>query len=243
MHHFYATVCKVFVNKLADILMRGSLGAPDRSGILMFHDVIADASTPPHDEYACPFGKLAEIISAYRDKGFRFVSLDSLLSTPAKQARYRHVSITFDDGFQSAADLAAPYLAELQIPFTVFVTVDHLDKSGYLSTEQLIALSKNPYCTVGSHFSTHSMSRFLSAKAVRRELTESKTILSKLIGKPIEHLAFPYGSAYACSLRDILLAKACGYRSAALTTQTAYTRFPFHPYTLPRLNMPSAFSR
>lgn len=241
MQHFYATLCKIAVNRLAKFVNRTPIGNPDRTRILMFHDVVPDGSPLP-DEYACSLGKLVKILDAYRARGFQFVSLDALLAAPFSKAKRGRCVLTFDDGFESLFTLAAPVLFASGVPFTVYVTADWLDRPGYLTKEMLRQLAAHPLCTVGSHTRTHPMTRFLSTHEVTCELLQSRKVLSALIAKPVDHLAFPYGSAYACSMRDVRLAARCGYRSAALTTPTPYHRqWPYSDFRLPRLNMPQAF--
>ncbi len=237
MAHFYATCMKVAVNKIAALQMHTTLKNPLRSRIGMFHAVLPDGAPLP-DEYACHLSDLRKAIDAHIADGFRFVPLQTLLTAPNKEARFRCCALTFDDGFADISSLTAPFLFQRGIPFTLYVTTGYLDTEGYLTREELCTLAKNPLCTVGSHLVSHPMTRFMAKAGVLSEMTQSKRTLEAITGKPVTGLAFPYGSAYACSLRDVILAKRAGYQSAALTTPTVYSRFsPFCKYTLPRLNM------
>lgn len=242
MKHPYATACKVIKNKVSAGLMRTSLGAPERSRICMFHDIVVDGAALP-DEYACTMGQFAQIVDAYREQGLTFIPLDKLLDMPYSAAKSGYCVITLDDGFSSAASLAAPYLIQAGIPFTLYVSTGLLGQDGYLNESQLAELAAKPLCTIGSHLVTHSMTRFMPTDLVMQEMIDSKAALERMTGKPVIHMAFPYGSAYACSMRDARLAKQCGYRSASFTTPTNYHRFRLLPdYTLPRVNMPAQFS-
>lgn len=241
MKHPYATACKVIINKFSAWLMQTGLGTPERSRICMFHDIVADGAPLP-DEYACTVGQLAQIVTAYREQGLTFISLDALLDMPGSKAKNGYCVITLDDGYASAASLAAPYFIQERIPFTLYASTGLLGQEGYLNAAQLAELAENPLCTIGSHLVTHSMTRFMRLEMVRQEMIASRADLERITGKPVTHMAFPYGSAYACSLRDARLAKQCGYRSAAFTTPTNYHRFRLLPdYTLPRINMPAQF--
>ena len=235
MAHLYATCLKVAVNKLAALQMRTAARDPLRSRIGMFHAVLPDGAPLP-DEYACHLSDLTESIDAHIARGFRFVSLHALLAMPYAEAKSGCCVLTFDDGFSGIFDLVAPYLTARGIPLTLFITTGYLDTEGYLTGDELRALAENPLCTVGSHLVTHPMTRFLSKSAVLAELTESKRLLEAAVNKPVTDLAFPYGSAYACSLRDVRLARRVGYQSAALTTPTVYGRLLRRAYTLPRLD-------
>lgn len=241
MKHPYATACKVIKNKVSAWLMHTGLGGKQRSRICMFHDIVVDGASLP-DEYACTVSRLAQIVTAYRAQGLTFISLDALLDMPYSKAKNGYCVITLDDGYASAANLAAPYFTQAGIPFTLYVSTGLLGQDGYLRPNQLSELAANPLCTIGSHLVTHSMTRFMPADLVMQEMVDSKAELERITGKPVTHMAFPYGSAYACSMRDARLAKQCGYRSAAFTTPTNYHRFRLlADYTLPRINMPAQF--
>ena len=234
MARTYATICKVAALQLARLKMATVLRAPMRSRIGMFHAVVPDGQPLP-DEYACRFTDFRQIVEKHIADGFRFVSLPELIAMP--HAKNGYCALTFDDGYIGLYDLAAPYLFGHGIPFTAYITTGYLDTEGYLTSEALRSLSENPLCTVGSHLVTHPMTRFLAKDAVLSEMTESKRALERITGRPVEHLAFPYGSAYACSLRDIRLAGRAGYASAALTTPTVLGLCrPYRAYTLPRLD-------
>ena len=63
-----------------------------------------------------------------------------------------------------------------------------------LSWEQIVELSLDPLCTIGAHSVTHSSLPVLSDEEIRKELSESKTIIEDRIKKPVKHFAYPYGN-------------------------------------------------
>ena len=68
------------------------------------------------------------------------------------------VSVTFDDGYANNLTIAAPILERLNIPFTVFATVDYIQNNNdlYLSKTELKELAGLNCATIGSHCVTHS---------------------------------------------------------------------------------------
>lgn len=138
-------------------------------------------------------------------------------------------SISFDDGYESVYKLAYPVLKRLNIPFTIFITYDFLDKVGYLTREQLMVLKNDSLCTIGCHTISHSMLRYdINAK---REIEKSKELLENEIKQGISVFAYPYGSIYACSSKNILEAKSAGFSMAfsavdgVINTYTKQKRF------------------
>ncbi len=236
--NLWATALKVTRNKANAWTYAHTFDAEMRSRIAMFHNILPDG-TPNEDIYACTLSELLGSIACHREKGFRYVSLDAMLNVPDDGARYGRVALTFDDGYASLLTLVAPALAELDIPFTAYITTDFLDHAPYLTREQLVALAAYPLCTIGAHSLSHPMTRFLSSRDAAREIGGCKPILEDILHREVRHFAFPYGSAYACSLRDIRIAQRAGYASAALTGEM------FLPlsgalwrYRLQRMNMP-----
>jgi len=145
-------------------------------------------------------------------------------------------TLTFDDGLHDVYRVAYPELKRRKIPFTVFVTTDFLDKDGYLTTQELLALAADPLVTVGSHGVSHAVLKDMPAEAQLRELAESKRILEQLTGKAVRVFAYSHGQYDQTTLRLLKKHKlydaafsAGGGRSNLLTAARRYC--------LPRLNL------
>lgn len=63
-----------------------------------------------------------------------------------------------------------------------------------MSTEEIRQLSLSPWATIGCHGYYHNDLAVLQEEAVKEELNRSKTFLEQVIDKPVNALAFPYGS-------------------------------------------------
>ena len=111
-------------------------------------------------------------------------------------------ALTIDDVPEGFYLYAFPILQKYQIPFTIFVSISFLNAEGYISTKQLLEMSNSDLCTVGSHGVRHEEYYKLDGKDIANDLKESKRKLSELIGKPVELFAYPYGSYYACGLKN-----------------------------------------
>jgi peptidoglycan/xylan/chitin deacetylase (PgdA/CDA1 family) len=71
---------------------------------------------------------------------------------------------------------------------------------------------------------------------VRHELLESRDVIEREIGRPVVHLAFPFGDNLSAGPREFAIARECGYETA-LTTRPGVL-FPNHRdylTALPRL--------
>jgi peptidoglycan/xylan/chitin deacetylase (PgdA/CDA1 family) len=153
----------------------------------------------------------------------------------------RIVAVTFDDAFRSVLDEALPIMSRLGLPGTVFVPTDfpgrgpmawpgidswlggpHERELAPLSWDELQTLAEAGW-EIGSHTCSHPYLTRLSAEALQRELTESRSLIEQVLGRPCRSLAYPYGDH---DERVIRAASAVGYENACtvprrLTVPTA----------------------
>jgi peptidoglycan/xylan/chitin deacetylase (PgdA/CDA1 family) len=117
----------------------------------------------------------------------------------------RSIAITFDDGFQSVVDEAAPLLAERQLPATIFCVAGHLGGrndwvtqpdgvfSRPLADARSVASLAEGTFEVGSHGMTHLPLSRAPAGVLQRELVDSRIALEQAVGSPVHWFAYPYG--------------------------------------------------
>lgn len=148
------------------------------------------------------------------------------------------VYFTFDDVYESVYINALPILIEYQIPFSIFPTTNLIETKGYLSKRELIELSQNPLCTVGSHAVSHVPFRKLSRKQKEIELYDSKRILEDIIEKEVDCIAYPYGSIWAIDKETVNMVKAVGYKMAFSTLQVSVpAQIESMRYFIPRISI------
>jgi peptidoglycan/xylan/chitin deacetylase (PgdA/CDA1 family) len=145
------------------------------------------------------------------------------LSTSPPQTKLPLVAVTFDDGYVSVIENALPELRQRGIPATIFVTTGSWgERPGWvkspnhpswqervMSREELKKLTAEPLVAIGSHTVSHPNLLKVSARNAARELSESKSELENLLGRPIEWFSFPHGAHDASLVR---LALEAGYR-------------------------------
>ncbi|TJX13645.1 polysaccharide deacetylase family protein [Tissierella creatinini] len=206
-----------------------------RSGtILLFHEVDNDISNcieyPRNWISRDSFTTLIE----YIQKNAEIKPIGSVLTNMQRN----NIIITFDDVYRNFYYNAYPLLKKYSIPFCLFVTVDRIDKEYYLTSEMIEDLTKEPLCTIGSHSITHKKLRFLKLVSIIDEINNSKAILEKKISKPVKYFAFPYGSYYAVSFKNIGCVKKAGYTAAFSTIYSDLNIFSkLNRYFLPRRNV------
>ncbi len=97
--------------------------------------------------------------------------------------------------------------------FTKYLTDDVFPKNT-LTWEHIVELSKDPLCTIGGHTMSHCRLTITDIASLQYELGESKKLLEQHIGKPIEHLSYPYGWKNDVSIEAIAFAQQIGYKTA-----------------------------
>ncbi len=184
---------------------------------LLFHTVTAKRQ--PHCSYYSPL-KFAVLLDRLADR-------NSTFSTVSEAACHDHdpdasstVVITFDDGFESFHSAALPILTEHKAKVTVFPVAGYLGRSStwdtlppqtHLTKDQIKEIASLGH-EIGSHTVTHANLALLDDADVERELSQSKSILEDIIGKPVSSLSFPFGQWNA---RVWKIARSLGYTAAA----------------------------
>lgn len=173
--------------------------------VMMLHRVVEQRSTGENRELEITPDFLEQTIKDYKQKGFRFVSIDevSVILEKGKVGK-PFVSITFDDGYRDNYTNALPILKKEQVPFTVYVTTGFIDNKQSmwwypnerlgLSRDELLNLDAEPLCTIGAHTITHPKLENLSVQEQRVEIKQSKQDLESLLGHPVDHFSYPHGS-------------------------------------------------
>ena len=83
-----------------------------------------------------------------------------------------------------------------------------------MTWEQIQEMANDPLCTIGSHTMSHCRLAMKDEDVLMYELKNSKDILSEKIGKPVEHLSYPYGWITDVSDEAAEMAKRVGYKTA-----------------------------
>ena len=104
--------------------------------------------------------------------------------------------------------------------------------------DEIRALAEDPLVTIGAHTVNHVMLAKADHNAVRRELEQSRRIIADLLGRPVEHFAYPYGGRDLAKPREFSIARALGYRTAVTTRPgVLFPEHAGHLTALPRLSL------
>ena len=240
-------------------LLRKTLGAPAGVPILMYHQVGGRPSC--HDRVSPE--RFERQIRAILDAGYRVIPLSELIHV-LKQGRVadlgRAAVLTFDDGYRGQFAFAYPILRWNRLPATFFVTAGSIGTNTFfphlsflnaapesetspplawlpLSWDEVKEMAGHGI-DIEPHAASHRSLGHLAAEEAASEALESKELLERRLGVPVDLFAYPLGwEAYGDFHRgnqDVL--RATGYR-AACTTMVGRSGPGVDPLALPRIPM------
>lgn len=167
--------------------------------------------------------------------GYSTISLSDLKSAlegdtnlPAKP-----IILTFDDGFRDYYYNAFPILKKYNLHATLYLIANHLGRSGNLTAEMVREMIDSGVFELGSHTLNHVWLSRVGLNEAKREVFESKKVLSDIFNYDVKHFAYPGGFA---DERVSNLVKEAGYETAASTKHGVWQALP-DLYSLKRLHV------
>jgi peptidoglycan/xylan/chitin deacetylase (PgdA/CDA1 family) len=139
-----------------------------------------------------------------------WVSREQFLAHLDSVAGRDDVRITFDDGNASDVELALPELLQRDLRATFFIVAGRLGEPGFLDADGVRELA-GAGMGIGCHGMRHRPWRGLGDDALGEEVVEAKSILEKVVERPLTEAACPFGSYDRRVLRTL---RNAGYRHA-----------------------------
>ncbi len=203
--------------------------------VLCYHSIIAN----PSSDYTVSTAGFKEQMSLIDAEGFRPITstqladyLDGKVTLPDKP-----IVITFDDGWVSNYEVAAPILDGYGFKATFFPMTQSIGTKNHMTYEQLAELAERGH-EIGSHSISHPNlpKRDAGETAeehlvrVRSELADSKEAIEAGIGRPIAAFAYPHGTY---DEQVMAAAEEAGYR-LAFSIDRGAVHEKSHRWRLPR---------
>jgi peptidoglycan/xylan/chitin deacetylase (PgdA/CDA1 family) len=156
----------------------------------------------------------------------------------------RTFALTFDDGYRSIADVAAPILTEFRFPATVFVVSTGVGRTN--AWEEGTGRPERPLMDwdalrgllaagweIGGHTRTHPHLDALRDAAALSDIRLGKEETEARLGVTLRTFCYPFGHLNA---RTPALVRAAGF-SGASTTRSGLARSDHDPFLLPRVKV------
>ena len=141
------------------------------------------------------------------------------------------IGISIDDAYRSVYEKAWPLLRDANIPFTLFISTDVVDRqaTGYMSWDQIREL-KSSGVTIGSQTKSHKHLPLISIEDAKQEIDKANARIKKEIGLGPDLFAYPYGE-YNSSVRELIIDR--GFK-AAFTQSSGALHSYSDKFSLPR---------
>lgn len=226
-----------------------SLLAAGSGVITLYHHVASD--TPPSTSISpAEFRAHLEFL---RDNNFSVLPLNSMIEAlrTGQEIPDKAVAITFDDGYISIYETAFPMLQEFEMPFTVFVSTDPINREqfNYMNWEQIREMA-DAGVLIANHLVTHpymldrlsneSDEEWLARQ--RSELLEAEQTIFQHTGQNHRYLAYPYGE-YNSDIKEMLSEEgftAFAQNSGAVSPKSDYLALPRYPLASIYANLDTA---
>lgn len=212
-------------------------GEKPRIRVLALHDVLEPDVFTKKMKWLKTYTHVVSLRDAYEKK-----NLDP---------SHLNVVITFDDGYKNQF-LAAASLRELSLPATFFVpsaaiglsgekaetfSVQNLKRSRafeFMSEADVLLLSKDPLFEIGGHTKNHvDLGLEYTQETLRSEIKDDKTALEKITGKPVDFMAYPFGSVKNVCDASARAIREAGYK-ASFTILPSFWRKNDDPFRIGR---------
>ncbi len=121
------------------------------------------------------------------------------------------VILSFDDSWRNQYAYAFPLLKEYKMTGTFYVFTNSLDHGNHLSWNETREMQKVGM-EIGSHTKFHPyLDEITDPIELKKEITDSKTILEESLGVPVTTFAYPFGEHGPTSIQEV---KRAGYKTA-----------------------------
>jgi peptidoglycan/xylan/chitin deacetylase (PgdA/CDA1 family) len=206
--------------------------APERAGVpvLMYHKV--DPHVPSDRtgrSLTIDPGVFAAQLAWLHAHGIRTITMDDLADALLRGEHPQHVVVlTFDDGYNDAADVVTPLLRRYGDRASFYVSAAFIGDGRHASWTKLRAM-RGAGMEIGCHGSHHLDLTTLSRAGATREVNGCVAALTHYLGRPTTY-AYAAGRFNAATLA---LMRAAGMKAALTEIPGAVTSLRT-PYALPR---------
>lgn len=180
--------------------------------IIMYHDITAvkdvDWDVTPEE--------LEKHFQTLQEGGYTPITMDRMVNhlRTGAQLPEKPVLLTFDDNYVGQYKYAFPLLQKYNYPAVWSVHTRFVGTAGQkpkATWDQLREMQKSGLITVASHTVNHLNMKNLSNAEIEREVLESKKVLEKELGIPIDYFTYPEGD-FTERAKDKV--KEVGYKAA-----------------------------
>lgn len=164
--------------------------------IFVYHDIVNSDSEIEFDYMQTTKEKFEQQMLGLEKVGYHFITYEDLQQyyNGNKKLYKKSCLVTFDDGYKGVYENAYPIVKEYNIPITIFVITDNMEKDGVLTWDETKEMSESGLVTIASHSTNHPEFTKLSSEEALENVNESYEIISEKIGENSTKIfTYPYG--------------------------------------------------
>ena len=107
-----------------------------------------------------------------------------------------------------------------------------------MPAQEIAQIARDPLCTIGAHTVNHYSLAKLELERCRNEILRSRNGLEAILGRPVRHFSYPYGSPADAGPREFAIAAEFGFATAVTTRKgLLFAGHADHLTALPRLSL------
>lgn len=164
--------------------------------IFVYHNIVKEESEIQYDYMQTTKDTFEEQINGLKAFGYHFIDYEDLqeYKKGEKSLYKRSCIITFDDGYEGVYENAYPIAQKYDIPFTIFIITDNMEKEGIITWGQAKEMQESGLVTIASHSMNHPEFTKLSTEEASKNVDESYNKIQKKLGKAKTKIfTYPYG--------------------------------------------------
>ncbi len=146
-------------------------------------------------------------INTIIENDYNVITMDDAVEALKKDLKIKPktIVITFEGGHKSILDKAVPLLLKHDLPFTIFVAVNHVEWNSqrYLDWDEIQSLAKQDGVAIGLHPSSYSSMLDHSIKNIRAQINHAKSRYRELLDSEPKYFAYPFGEL-SKEIKDII---------------------------------------
>lgn len=190
-------------------------------------------------ELLVPIANFKAQIKSLADSGYHTITADQYYAylTRGEQLPSKPIMITFDDTDGEQYSIAAPELEKYGFKGVFFIMTISINRPNYMSEAQIKDLSDRGHTIAAHTWDHHSVKQLTTEQDYQKQFIKPKERLEKIIGKPVDYFAYPFGAMDSHIFPELQKA---GYKAAYQLVE--YKRDSTYPlYTIRRIIVPGAW--
>jgi hypothetical protein len=205
-----------------------------RVPILEYHSISVPPSGASLPELFTSTGDFTAQLNYMKSQGYEAITLDQLFAGWSGKAPIpeKPVVVSMDDGYLTQYTHALPVLQKLGWPGVLNLKLQSLDPGQELTPTMIKKMIAAGW-EIDDHTITHPDVTTLSPAALQHEVGDSRTMLQKQFGIPVDFFCYPAGKFNDAAIAGL---KRAGY-TGATTEINGFASSSGDPFKLPRVEI------